>query len=247
MPAVPRAPAVLVAAGLLLSACTSTTGTPDAAGGSPSPSATTGPAEARLDLSGLTVPRADICDLVGADDVEQALAGGLTDTAHYGNGEELEVTPGRIDIAHEHGCVYVGEDGTVARAWIFARPVLPKEARGLVRRARHGRDCAVPESVRFGTPSLTSVCEVADIPTGPDDGADIPTGSDDAGPDAGRTDADTAAVRARLEGLFHDTWMGCEVSEPVAVLETHDGRADVVQRAEQWCTDVVTAVSASAG
>lgn len=235
MPAVPRAPTVLVAAGLLLSACTSATDTSDAAGGSPSPSATAGPGEAHLDLSGLTVPRADICDLVGSDDVGQALAGTLADTAHYANGEELEVTPGRVDIAHEHGCVYVGEDGTVARTWIFARPVPPQEARELVRRARRGRDCAFPESVRFGTPSLTSVCEVADIPTGPDDRDDGAAGSDD------------AAVRARLEGLFHDTWMGCEVSDPVAVLETHDGRADVVRRAEQWCTDVVNAVSASAG
>lgn len=231
MSPVPRAAAVLVAAGLLLSACTSGSGSPGAAGGSPPPSASTGPSDAHLDLSGLTVPRADICDVIGSDDVEQALAGSLADTAHYGNGEELEVTPGRVDIAHEHGCVYVGEDGTVARTWIFARPVPPEEAQGLVRRARRGRDCAFPESVRFGTPSLTSVCEVTGIPTGPGDG----------------TDADTAGVRARLEGLFHDTWMGCEVAEPVAVLETHDGRADVVQRAEQWCTDVVTAVSASAG
>jgi hypothetical protein len=50
-------------------------------------------------------------------------------------------------------------------------------------------------------------------------------------------------ARARLEGLFTDTWVGCEVTEP---LEGPGGaarsRADVVQRADQWCTEVVTTV-----
>jgi hypothetical protein len=97
------------------------------------------------------------------------------------------------------------------------------EARTLVRRARRGRDCAFPESIRFGTPGLTSVCEVA------------------------ARAADGPLVRARLEGLFTSTWMGCEVAEP---LERPSGsstapRVDVVQRAEQWCTEVVTAIAAS--
>jgi hypothetical protein len=51
--------------------------------------------------------------------------------------------------------------------------------------------------------------------------------------------------RARLAGLFDDTWVGCEVAEPLdrsATAAVH--RGDVVQRAEQWCTEVVTAMSA---
>lgn len=253
MASLPRAVTVVVAAGVLLSACTASPGGDGGdAGGSPTPSASTGPGEAQLDLSGRTVPRADVCDLIGAHAVEQALAGPVAETAHYGNGEEVEVTPGRVDVAHEYGCAYAAADGTVARTWVFARPVPPQEARTLVRRARRGRDCAFPESVRFGAPSVTSVCEVAGIPAGSD--GDGPDAEGDAGSDAdgtgpgaagGSTPEEEPAVRARLEGLFQDTWVGCEVAEPVAVLETHDGRADVVQRAEQWCTDVVTAVSAA--
>ncbi len=223
----PRAVAAVVVAGLLASACTSTGAGPDGATtGSASPTVSTGPQEAHLDLSALAVPRADVCGLLAADDVEQALGGPLAGTDHYGNGDTAEVAPGRVDVVHEFGCVYLGKDGTAARTWIFARPVLPQEARELVRRARRGRDCAFPASVRFGTPSLTSVCEVEGAPT--------------EGP----------LVRARLEGLYGDAWMGCEVSEPTAEPTAQptaqDGRADVVQRAEQWCTEVVTAISTSA-
>jgi hypothetical protein len=40
--------------------------------------------------------------------------------------------------------------------------------------------------------------------------------------------------------------MGCEVSEPLApAAGSAAPRADVVQRAEQWCTEVVTTVTAS--
>lgn len=178
---------------------------------------------AHLDLSGLPVPRTDVCNLLPEDDLEQALGGPVATTGHYGNGEQVEVAPGRTDISHEYGCVFEAADGTTARTWIFARPVMPTEARTLVRRAHRGRDCAFPESLRFGTPSLTSVCEVTSS-------GDPPT-----------------LVRARLEGLFGDTWMGCEVSEEPGTGGSSSAppRADVVQRAEQWCTEVVSAIAAS--
>lgn len=207
----------------LLAGCSSEADAPSPAPPDLAGPSSADPAEAQLDLSGLPVPRTDVCDLLGHDDVERALAAPVTDTAHYGNGEEFEVTPGRVDISHEHGCVFAAGDGATARVWIFARPVLRSEADTFVRRTRRGRDCAFPESLAFGAPGVTSVCE---LPGRPSEG----------GP----------AFRARLEGLFGDTWVGCEVSEP---RETGTplpvARADVLQRAERWCTEVVTTISAS--
>lgn len=214
-----------LAAAVVLTGCTGSGEEPRLGGPSTASDATSrpavGPGEAHLDLSRLPVPRTRVCDVLAEDDVEQALGGPVTGTAHYDNGDEFEVTPGRVDIAHEWGCLYTGSDGTQARAWVFARPVPQAEAASLVRRARRGRDCAFPESVVFGAPSLTSVCEVP-----------------------GPHDRERPAFRARLEGLFGDTWVGCEVTEPLAALSTTTTRADVVQRAEQWCTEVVTAASA---
>jgi hypothetical protein len=201
---------------LLAGACTSS---PEPS--EPSGSSSVGPSDVHLDLSGLPVPRVPFCDVLAADDVAQALDGPVAGTDHYGNGDEVEVSPGYVDVSHEYGCVYEAADGTTAKVWVFARPVTRGEAQSLVRRARRGRDCAFPESIGFGSPGLTSVCEVP--------GAD---------PDGG------PLVRARLEGLFGDTWVACEVAEPLEAAGTGTGaRADVVQRADQWCTEVVTTVS----
>lgn len=220
----------MVATAALLVGCTSGADVPEA-GASPSPSASPslGPGAAHLDLSDLPVPRVGFCDVLAADEVEQALAGPVADTAHHANGEEFEVTPGRVDIAHEWGCTFLGSDGTTARTWVFARPVREPEATTLVRRARDAEDCAFPESVVFGTPGVTSVCETRGRVA--DDGATSQVGR---------------VFRARLEGLFGDSWMGCEVTEPLeAMTRSTTTRADVVQRAEQWCTEVVTTVAAS--
>jgi hypothetical protein len=187
----------------------------------PSGQSSVGPSDAHLDLSGLPVPRVSFCDVLAEDDVAQALDGPVAGTDHYGNGDEVEVSPGYVDVSHEYGCVFDAADGTSAKVWVFARPVTRAEARSLVRRARHGRDCAFPESIGFGSPGLTSVCEVP--------GADPDTGP---------------LVRARLEGLFGDSWVACEVAEPLEAAGTRTRpRADVVQRADQWCTEVVTTVA----
>ena len=195
-------------------ACTSSPEPPESSGPS-----SVAPSDAHLDLSGLPVPRAPFCDALDEAGVAQALDGPVAGTGHYGNGDEIEVRPGQVDVSHEYGCVFEAGEGTQARAWVFARPVSRSEARTLVRRARLGRDCAFPESIGFGSPGLTSVCEVpaTDPPAGP-------------------------MVRARLEGLFGDTWMACEVAEPLEASTGQVSRADVVQRADQWCTEVVTTV-----
>ncbi|HEX6249091.1 MAG TPA: hypothetical protein VFZ64_14560 [Nocardioidaceae bacterium] len=215
----------LLAPMLLVAACTAGDET-----GGPTPASPT-PGEARLDLSGLPVPRAEVCDALAEDDAARALGGPVEQTAHYGNGDDVEIAPGVVDVSHEYGCVFEAADGTVARLWIFARPVTTGEARALVRRARRGRDCAFPDVVVFGRPGLTSVCEVP---------ADRPGGE--------------TAFRARFEGLFDGgTWVGCEVTDPAGAEPESpadasagpDEKAPLLERSEQWCTGAVTAVSAT--
>jgi hypothetical protein len=213
--ALARCLALVVCTTLAVSACTF-----DSEPEESTDASSVGPSDANLDLSGLPVPRAAFCDVLAENDVTQALEGPVTDTAHYDNGDEIEVRPGYVDVSHEYGCTFESADGAAAKAWVFARPVTRDEARSLVRRARRGRDCAFPETIGFGTPGLTSVCEVAG-------------GSGQAG----------RLVRARLEGLFGDSWLGCEVAEPLEAGGGSGRRADVVQRADQWCTEVVAAVA----
>lgn len=204
---------------LLASGCTAE----DQEARTPSPAPS--PSEAFVDLSGLPVPRAEFCDSLDGAGVTGALGAEVARTAHYGNGDQVEVAPGVVDVAHEHGCVFEAADGTVARAWIFARPVLRREAKGLTRQAvRRSRDCATPDLLVFGRPGLISVCEVPLAGSGSE-----------------------AGVRARFEGLFTDTWVGCEISEPLVdgASPSPATRPDVVQRAETWCTGLVTTLGAS--
>jgi hypothetical protein len=208
--------ATLLTAALALPGCTSSPDEPAAA-----PTTTPRPTGAHLDLSRLPVHRSEFCHVLGRDDVAQALGGSVLATGHYGNGQEAELSPGYVDVAHEYACVYEGIGGSTARTWVFARPVEAAEARALVRLERRREDCAYPQSVRFGTPGLTSVCEVP-----------------------GETAGEPVQFRARLSGLFGDTWVGCEVTEPLGRATAAVHRGDVVQRAEQWCTEVVTAMSA---
>jgi hypothetical protein len=210
-----RGRAALVAATTLLATgCTLTGDETPESDASPSPATS----DASLDLSGLPIPRAEFCALLDQDGVAEALEGPVLDTAHYGNGDEVEIRPGYVDISHEYGCTFEGAPGREARTWVFARPVPRSEARLLVRRARQADDCAFPKPLVFGSPGVISVCEIAGPPP-----EEAPT------------------ARTRLEGLFGDSWVGCEVSEPLRRTAGGGPKADVVQRAVQWCTEVVTA------
>lgn len=180
-----------------------------------------------LDLSAMPVDRADPCPVLLEDDVVDALGAEVARTGHYGNGEEAEVAPGVVDVSHEYGCVFEAADGTAARLWVFARPVPRDEARTLVRRTRSRDDCAFPEPLVFGDPAVVSVCEV------PSPGPGEPS-----------------TFRARFEGLFADTWVGCEVTEPATTSESPGStspptRQDVLQRAEEWCTAALTSAAAA--
>ncbi len=207
----PSAVAVLLASVAVLAGCTGDA-EPDGASG---PSPTPPPAE-RVDLSGLPVARESFCEALHADGVEQVLGGPVLATSHYGNGEEAEITPGYVDVSHEYSCTFTGTPPTAARAWVFARPVQAAEARRLVRAVEAERDCRFPESLQFGTPSVTSACE-------------------EEGPEP--------VVRTTMRGLFADAWLSCELTVPREGT-TRQKREELLTRTEQWCVDVVTTIGA---
>lgn len=168
-----------------------------------------GAARARLDLSELPIARAPFCNVLGEDAVELALGGEVTDTAHYDNGDEVEITPGYTDISHEFNCTFRGETAT-ARAWVFARPVGRPEATALVQAATEQAGCTTPEAIEFGTPGVTTVCE----------------------------DDEQDRARVRMQGLFGDSWLTCELTLP------GQQKAAAPRRTEEWCIDVATSLGA---
>lgn len=197
----------------LVLAVTGCTSSPEPEAG-PSPSASEPPVS-RVDLSGLPVARAAFCDLLDQESIGDALGGTVIGTDHYDNGDEVNITPDLEDISHEFNCTYYGAPPAKARVWVFARPVLEPEARSLVREARRDGGCSFPDTVGFGSPYVASVC---------------------------RADTDQRAVRVRLQGLFGDSWLSCELTRPGSAKEGRTEQA--VAAAEQWCTDVVTTIGA---
>ena len=106
----------------LVLAVTGCTSSPEPEAG-PSPSASEPPVS-RVDLSGLPVARAAFCDLLDQESIGDALGGTVIGTDHYGNGDEVNITPDLEDISHEFNCTYYGAPPAKARVWVFARPVL---------------------------------------------------------------------------------------------------------------------------
>lgn len=223
-PGVRRLPLLLAAAALLVTGCTAGpaedrpdgTDRPEAAGsdGSATPSALPEP---DYDLSGLPVARAPFCRLLDEAAVSRALGSGVLRTAHYRNGDRVEIVPGVVDVAAEHNCTFEGLSPARARAWVFARPVARREAQRLARAQSGQRDCSFPDPFDFGTPDLTSVCRVA---------------------------APEPALRVTAAGLFGDAWLSCELTLPRGQERRAVRERQVLAAAEQWCVGVVSALGA---
>ncbi len=203
----------LLAASSLLAGCT---GGSDEAGTTPSPP--TSPAE-KVDLTGLDIPRSSFCDLLDQNAVEDALEGRVRKTAHYDSGDEVEITPGYVDLSHEYNCAFAGRSPAVARAWVFASPVTPSRAEDLARDARSDERCTFPRrGLRFGTPTVTAVC---------------------------RQKEPQPALRVRMQGLFGDAWLSCELTAPRTDNRSVARQArEVRQRAEQWCYELAATIGA---
>jgi hypothetical protein len=180
MPRSWRAGAVVLAATpLLLGACSGDESGPQSGPSDP------GTPLASYATDRVAVVRAAFCEELPPEAVEAALDGSAAATTTYENGERTRLAPGLRDVAHEYGCTYESEDGTTARAWLFAPPVTAQRAGELAERARTARGCRSDEKgPRFGQPSLALVC------------------------DAG------GEVTVSYRGLFGDAWLSCSVSAP---------------------------------
>ncbi len=152
---------------------------------------------ASLDTVSMQVPRIEFCPSVPPAAVSDALGGKPDDEAAYGNGDEAELPDVGSDVLHELGCSWSRDEGTTARAWIFARPVDEGFARSVVVSAGKTKACQVASGPEFGKPSVTQVCSF---------------------PDGGH--------RVRHAGLFGQSWLTCEVAAPASELPDLRKRAD---------------------
>jgi hypothetical protein len=180
-----RLGAAALVATLALVAVSSCEGQPSAAPSStPTPSSTP---LASLDPSTLVVRRDAFCSGLGPDVLTQALGTADYDGHSYGNGDPAWLTESVKDVSHEFDCTWQAVDGTRARAWVFAPPVTPGQARRLAREAAAARGCgSLPGGLAFGRPSTGLLCQA--------DGA----------------------LEASYRGLFGDAWLSCSLSVPVA-------------------------------
>jgi len=150
------------------------------------PTATATPL-ASLDTSRVSVVRASFCDRVAPTAVESAVDSHQYDDASYANGDHAQVAAGVRDVAHEYSCTWTAPDGTRARAWVFAPPVTPAQARALAK-APLGPGCrGTHGGARFGAPSVSVSC----------------------GPKA-----TGAGTELGHQGLFGDAWLSCTLTAP---------------------------------
>lgn len=147
-PLLGTAPAALLL--VLVAGCTGA----DPEGDAPSPSASS--PEAAGDLSGLAIERTPFCESLPTAAITAALGGKAADSTVYGNGDEVEVRPGRREVVHEVGC-WFDAGGARAWVWMFAPPVPDPEAERLVRRLdRPG--CEELSADGFGEPATALAC-----------------------------------------------------------------------------------------
>ena len=137
------------------------------------------------DASGAVVARESFCDAIDDRQVSAALDGEPADSSSWENGDAVDLGNGVEDVAHEFGCRYTAEDGTIAQAWVFAPPVDVAGAERLVKAAGKAVGCEVGTGLAFGTPTLALTCT-----------------------------RDDGVVRASYRGLFGDAWLACEVVRP---------------------------------
>ncbi len=205
-----RAPARIVAGaialGLMLSGCAEEKRSAPAA--EPTPIA-------EVRTLAMEVPRIEFCGLVRDSAITEALDGKPDADASYGNGDEEELPDIGTVVLHEIGCSWTAEDGTTARAWVFARPISPAFARTVVDAGRKTPGCRIVSGPEFGSPSATQVCESTE-----------------------------GQVRVRHAGLFGQSWLTCELAaEPASELASEDGLAKLRRRTDRWCVEVVNALN----
>ncbi len=165
-----------------------------------------------VDTTELVAQRAAFCGALPEAAVTEALGGDPVDEASYGSGDRAALTDRVEDVSHEFSCSWQGEDGTVARAWLFVPPVTPAAADSLVASARKAKGCTPdPGAPAYGVPTLALACEQAGVRT------------------------------QSYRGLFGDAWLTCELSAPATTPAAASPEA-LTDRAGRWCVSVASAV-----
>ena len=137
-----------------------------------------------FDTLSLTVPRAGFCSDVDPREVEAALGAEPVGERGYDNGDEVQLADGVTDVAHEFGCVWSLDDGSEARAWVFAPPVDGDRAQRLTRETTRTEGCDPVDGPPYGAPSVALLC------------------------------TDGPLTTASYRGLFGDAWLTCELVAP---------------------------------
>ncbi len=138
---------------------------------------------ASLNTVEMELPRIEFCQLVSDAAVEDALGGKPASDSSYGNGDEVAVAGVGEDVVHEIGCSWAGENGTTARAWVFARPVAPDFARSVIASGKKTDGCRTIAGPPYGEPAATQLCRLAG-----------------------------GEQRLRHAGLFGQTWLTCDLA-----------------------------------
>jgi hypothetical protein len=142
------------------------------------------------DTRSVVVERSAFCSGIGGDQVSAALGDAPESSSSYLNGERAQVTRKLRDVADEFDCTWLGADGTVARAWVFAPPVTPARAGDLAAAAPAARGCErVADAPTFGAPSVATFC------------------------------ASSTERQASYRGLFGDAWLACSITAPASDTE----------------------------
>jgi len=138
---------------------------------------------ASLNTVEMELPRIEFCQLIPDGAVEDAVGGKPASDSSYGNGDVVEMAGVGKDVVHEIGCAWTGDDGTAARAWVFARPVNTAFARSVIASGEKTKGCRTIAGPPYGKPATTQVCRTAD-----------------------------GKQRLRHAGLFGQTWLTCELA-----------------------------------
>jgi hypothetical protein len=150
-----------------------------------------------LNTTAMQVPRIEFCQLVPSAAVRDALGGKPDHDSSYGNGDEEELSGIGKEVVHEIGCSWSTDDGTAARAWVFARPVDKRFARAAIASSRKTSGCKVGPGPAYGEPTVTQTCRLPD-----------------------------GTTRVRHAGLFGQTWLTCELASPDGEPDPVRERAD---------------------
>jgi hypothetical protein len=136
-----------------------------------------------VDLTGVAASRTAFCDALDPESVATALGGEPDTTDSYSSGQRAELAPGLEDVAHEYSCTFT-RGHRMARAWLFAQPVTPRQAKSWIQERIADKACTTAGELGFGDPGLVQLCD------------------------------DPTQRRVTAVGLFGDGYLTCKLTGP---------------------------------